>query len=277
MKMPKPNEFEFAVLSDDGRTSHIFCFPHSGRELAEAVARVLVAYECYDRRLIPLLINAHSGRLLVLRTLLRADNIMILINADSPRWRGIDMHRMPMDVLRLDKDGELDLYEGDSLMQSVEAGGGLLGRLWCCAAERGSVGDVADGICALAEVVGCGLELTVSPDDSRDVACGVAAAMTLYMLMLCLRVGADRSCRVSITRCDGEVEISGDFELCPDEFCPSDGEEWAEIAVCRRLADAHNIPFEYKVVRGGVSIRFCPMCREWSRLGIKIPQGLEYD
>ena len=166
MKMPKPDEFEIAVLSVDGARP-VFCFPHSGRELAEAVARMLVAHECYDRRLIPLLITDHSSRMLVLRTLLGADNIMIVINLDSPRWRELDLSRTPMDVLRLDKDGELDLYEGDSLMQSGEEGGGLLGRLWCCAAERGSVGDVADGICALAEIVGCGLELTVSPDNSR--------------------------------------------------------------------------------------------------------------
>lgn len=276
MIMPKPNEFEIAVLSVDG-TRPIFCFPHSGEEQAEEVAHALIAHECYDRRLIPLQITDHSSRLLALRSLLGADNIMLVLNMDSPRWRGLDLSRVSMDVLRLDMGGELDLYEGDSLMQDGSSSGGLLDRLWCCAAERGSVGDAADGICALAETVGCGLELTVSHDDSRDVACGVAAAMMLYMLMLCLRTGADRSCRVSIARRDGQVEISGEFELCPDEFCPSDGEEWAEIAACRRLADAHNLPFEYQVERGGVNVRFCPMCREWSRLGIKIPRGLEYD
>lgn len=276
MIKPKPNEFEIAVLSIDD-TRPIFCFPRSGGVQAEAIARVLVAHECYVRRLIPLLITDHSSRLLALRSLLGIDNIMLVLNLDLPRWRELDMSRIPMDVLRLDMDGELDLYEGDSLMQNGSSSGGLLGRLWCCAAEQGSVGDVADGICALAEIVGCGLELTVSPDDSRDIASGVAAAMMLYMLMLCLRTGDDRSCRVGITRRDGEVEIGVDFELCPDEFCPSDGEEWAEIAACRRLADAHNVPFEYKVEWGGVDVRFCPMCREWSRLGIKIPRGLEYD
>lgn len=276
MKMPKPDEFEIAVLSVDG-TRPVFCFPHSGRELAEAVARMLVAYECYDRRLIPLLITDHSSRMLALCSLIGADNIMIVINLDSPRWRELDLGRTPMDVLRLDKDGELEIYEGDSYLQSEEPGGGLLGRLWCCAAERGNMGDAAECICALAEIAGCGLELTVSSDNSRDVACDVAAAIMLYMLMLCLRTGADRGCRISIARRDGQVEISGEFKLCPDEFLPSDGEEWAEIAACRRLADAHNVPFEYQVERGGVSIRFCPMCREWSRLGIKIPRGLEYD
>ena len=112
---------------------------------------------------------------------------------------------------------------------------------------------------------------------SARSAIGVAAAMALYMLMMCLRAGADRSCRARIDRLDGEVAVSLEFELCPDEFCPPDGEEWAEITACRRLADAHNVSFAFRVEQSGVWARFCPMCREWSRMGIKLPHGLEYD
>ena len=285
LTMPEVNRFEIAVLSERDVGRPFFCFPHSGCEFARWFGHMLPTGDIstrgfYSQRWwLPVMIINGQGRWLALRSLLETDGLLLVVDLDSPRWRRIDVDSMPMDVLKLGKtDCRMFLYEGECIAQrhGTVAADPFSRLAVCCG--HGSMDTAADCIGALADIIGCGLELTIAPyDDHRDVDTGVAATMALYMLMLCLLVGADRCCHMTIDRRDGEVVVSLAFRLCLDEICCSNGEEWVEIAACRHLADAHNVSFELRVEQGGVRCRFNPVCHEWSRLGIKIPTGLEYD
>ncbi len=284
--MSEINGFELAVLSLDSAARPIFCFPPGAAESADRFAAELPTGETEYRGFysgrwwLPLMICREEERWLALRCLLGVAGVMPVIDLDSPRRRRLCVADMPMDVVRLyDRGYDVSLYDGDSIMPLGEARpGDPFGVLAACANSSGSMDTAAECICALADIMGCGLELTCPANDAQlDVDTGTAAAIGLHILMLCLRAGADRRCRMAVERREDEAVFDVQFALCPDELLKSSGEECPEITACRRLAEAHNASFELKVVSGGVQCRFCPACREWSRLGIKHPAHLEYD
>ena len=279
--MVQDNCFEIAVLAESRGMRPIFCFPESAARRAEMLADKLPAELTYytDRYDIPLMITDGGKRWLAVRSLMATDGIMVVIDLGSPRARRLDIDDIPADILDLTERGcELLLYECERGPQSDEQ--------WCLTpvsslstcATGGNIREAADCFCAMADIMGCGLELTAEYGEGQnDVDVGVAVTMALYMFMLCLRAGADRGCRMVIGYDDGQVTVSLDFELCPPDIRDDDSDEPREIAACRALAQTHNFPLELDVLQGRVRCRFSPACREWSYLGIKLPSGLEYD
>lgn len=147
------------------------------------------------------------------------------------------------------------------------------GSLLICATEAAK---------RIAGIVGCSLEIGsvcryVGASNGK-FDCDLFYGLSLLTLIVCAREGECRSATMDIRYNGADPTVYISTKL----YCKSPlfdrNYHCDELDECRTISDRLHLAYDCIIDKAGMlTLRFCPLRRDWSRLGIKTDISLEYD
>ncbi len=128
---------------------------------------------------------------------------------------------------------------------------------------------------AASSLVGCEVGLSVS----GEVVCDSGfdkysfGAYLLSMLLLCRRLGKTRKADIFVSYC----KEGAAFEISFDTFEDISELDSKELSVMDALAQRNHMIFEYLSGGGVFRVRFCPVRKDWSVIGVKSDPEFVWD
>ena len=124
-------------------------------------------------------------------------------------------------------------------------------------------------------IAGCAVDLAVS----GEVVCDSGfdkyslGAYLISILLLCRRCGKTRKADIFVSYCKEGVAFEISFDVLRD-ISELDSPELSSIGA---LAQRNNMIFEYLLFDGIFKVRFCPVRKDWSVIGVKCDPQFEWD
>ncbi len=218
----------------------------------------------------PIVVIGQGHFVVLVRSLMRSAGVLILLEPKS-----IDIP----DITRKGSAAQFDIVAFDSVSEAV--GMSEHSELFefpfdpYYALSRAD-SSISSYIRSAAQFIGLSLRVNSAEYADINIAhdADVISAMLLLLLMLLKRTANDDYIEFDLKHSDGKPVLCFRTAL----QCEADIDTSAELAECMRIASTRNIRFDYFVSDDNTAhFEFCPSLVEWSHLGIKTRQELEYD
>ncbi|MBQ9079678.1 MAG: hypothetical protein IJY27_01250 [Clostridia bacterium] len=308
LTQPCKRTYELIIFRADASVDIITATPecnHSraGRSLLlyEPLARqiyrsVTEEYIQYPR--MPILITNGNQNFAVIRSMARAAGFYVMVQGDGG---ALDAERLSSDtifgVVDLSTNGEYWAREikppavtesaitpkNNDEFTSEKWLSSLIGKFYYPAPlTDGVINTVLLCTETAAELVGCRLEVgeldDIPSSTKNKLDTDVLAAFMLLLSILFQRESQTREARLDIKSASGSLVVQLSSRLYRESKILKQGIVGCpELGECRHIADRYNMMFDCLLTPDGVlSVRFCPVRREWSHLGIKTTPKLKY-